>query len=142
MNSTILKYFLSALLLLSLYSCDRSSCETDNLVFLNNDIRSEVYQKEVVHQIELIGKENLRFWLADYLEKDNKHYLVFYTQGDGLCAQTVMHIDRDDDAFSEIVKTKGKGRFNAEFRGVSFDVSQDEEDSFLVHYTGYEYIID
>ena len=53
-----------------------------------------------------------------------------------------MHIDHEDKTFSEIVKTKGKGRFNAEFRGVSFDVSQDEEDSFLVHYTGYEYIID
>lgn len=133
---------LSAILLLSLYSCDRSSCETDHPVFLNNDMLSEVYQKEVVHQIGLVGAANLRFWLADYLEKDNQHYLVFYTQGDGLCAQAVMHIDHHKEWFSEIVRTKGKGLFNAEFKGVSFDISQDEDDRFLLYYTGHKSIID
>lgn len=53
-----------------------------------------------------------------------------------------MHIDHEDKTFSEIVKTKGKGRFNAEFRGVSFDVSQDDNDNFSLHYTGYKSIID
>jgi hypothetical protein len=46
-----------------------------------------------------------------------------------------MHIDRYDDAFSEIVKTKGKGGFNTEFRGISFDIYQDNDDRLLLHNT-------
>ena len=142
MKSILVKYMLSALLLLSLYSCDRSSCETDNPAFLNNGVLSKVYQREVVHQIEIVGEDNLRFWLSDYVEKDQKHYLVFYVQNDNLCAQAVMQIDHEDKTFSELVNTKGKGRFNAEFKGVSFDVSQDDNDNLLIRYTGCESIID
>ncbi|WP_040278013.1 hypothetical protein [Psychroserpens damuponensis] len=142
MKTTISKIILSGLLLFSLYSCDKLSCETDNAIFLNNEILSKTYQREVVHQIELVGQDKLRFWLADYIEKDNKHYLVFYTQGNGLCAQAVMHIDHNNKRFNDILNTKGKGLFNAEFRGVSFDISQDDNNNFLLYYTGHESIID
>jgi hypothetical protein len=111
-------------------------------VLLNNEVLSKVYQSEVVNQIELVGVNNLRFWLADYIEKDNNHYLVFYKQGTGLCAEAVMHIDNNNETFSDLVKTKGKGLFNAEFRSVTFDISENDEDKFLLHYTGHKTIID
>ena len=142
MTSAISKCILSALLVLTFYSCDRSSCETDNPVLLNNEVLSKIYQREVVNQIELTGDETLRFWLSDYLEKNEQHYLVFYIQNDNLCAEAVMHIDHNDEAFSEIVKIKGQGRFNAEFRGVTFDISENDDDKFLLHYTGHKSIID
>jgi hypothetical protein len=142
MTSAISKCILSALLVLTFYSCDRSSCETDNPVLLNNEVLSKIYQREVVNQIELTGDETLRFWLSDYLEKNEQHYLVFYIQNDNLCAEAVMHIDHNDEAFSELIKIKGQGRFNAEFRGVTFDVSENDEDQFLLHYTGHKTIID
>jgi hypothetical protein len=142
MKLTFSKIIFTVSLLFLFCSCDRTSCKTDNPIFLNNEVLSETYQKEVVKQIEKIGQDNLRFWLADYIEKDNRHYLVFYVQNNSLCAEAVMHIDHNNKRFSEIVNTKGKGRFNAEFRDVSFDVSKDDEDDFLLHYTGYESIID
>ena len=142
MTSAISKCILSALLVLTFYSCDRSSCETDNPVLLNNEVLSKIYQREVVNQIELTGDETLRFWLSDYLEKNEQHYLVFYIQNDNLCAEAVMHIDHNDEAFSELIKIKGQGRFNAEFRGVTFDISENDDDKFLLHYTGHKSIID
>ena len=96
----------------------------------------------VVNQIELVGEANLRFWLADYVEKDQAHFLVFYVQNNNLCTEAVMHINQNNTAFTEFAKTKGKGRFNAEFKGVTFDISENDEDQFLLHYTGHESIID
>ncbi|WP_047547646.1 hypothetical protein [Psychroserpens sp. Hel_I_66] len=142
MKSIFSKCIFSTLILLSFYSCDRTSCETDNPIFLNNEVLSKVYQTEVVNKIKSIGTDNLRFWLADYLEKDQNDYLVFYVQNKNLCAEVVMHIDQTNPAFSQLVETKGKGRFNAEFRGVTFDISKNDDDKFPLHYTGHERIID
>ena len=140
-----IKYLNTLLLVIigfTLYSCDRSRCETNNEILLNHDVLSKTYQTEVAKQIEKIGIENLRFWLADYLEKDTTTYLLFYTQGTDLCAQILIQIDKTNPNLSGLVKTKGKGRFNAEFIDLKFDVTTNTMDQIEFKYIGHGTIID
>ena len=124
-------------------ACDRAQCETDNQIFLNNEVISSVYQNELANQIQsATNPKTLRFWLADYFEKDDKHYFVFYTQNDTLCAQTVVNVDENNTKFADVLITKGNGRFNAEFKGLTFDIIQNKQGNFEFHYTGHESIID
>jgi len=124
-------------------ACDRSQCETDNPIFLNNEVTSAVYQNELANQIQSItNPKTLRFWLADYFEKDDKHYFVFYIQNDALCAQTVVNVAENNTKFADVLKVKGKSRFNAEFKGLTFDITQNKQGNFEFHYTGHESIID
>jgi len=132
------------ILLISLVflSCERPKCDTDNAIFLNNDVTSNAYQTEVAKHIESIGIKNLRFWLADYIEKDSNHYFIFYTQGEGLCAKTMVKVDVNDQDFADILKTKGKGRFNAEFKGLTFQTTMKKLNIIEFEYTGHQSIID
>lgn len=123
-------------------SCDRPKCSTNNEIFLKNDVTSKIYQNEVARHIEKIGTENLRFWLSDYFENNNEHYFVFYTQNQDLCAKTVVRVDANNSNFSEVLKNKGKGRFNAEFKGLKLNPVTNEFSDTEFVYVSHEYIID
>lgn len=134
--------FVLVLLNFIILSCDRPACSTDNEIFLKNEVTSKIYQNEVAKHIENIGLENLRFWLADYFEGDAKHYFVFYIQNEDLCAKAVVRVNADNTNFSEVLKTKGKGRFNAEFRGLKLDPVKNEFGDTEFVYVSHERIID
>jgi hypothetical protein len=134
--------FIFILLNFIILSCDRPACSTDNEIFLKNEVTSKIYQNEVAKHIQNIGQEKLRFWLSDYFESEAKHYFVFYTQNEDLCAKAVVKVDADNNSFSEILKTKGKGRFNAEFRGLKLDLVKNEFGDTEFVYISHDRIID
>ncbi|MBO6630815.1 MAG: hypothetical protein JJ936_04505, partial [Psychroserpens sp.] len=76
MKPTILRLITSFVVIVQLYSCDRRECSTDNPIFVENEVSSVAYQNEVARQIESIGTENLRFWLANYLVQDDQPYFI------------------------------------------------------------------
>lgn len=110
--------------------------------FLNNEVTSKTYQNEVAKQIEDIGIEKLRFWLSDYFENDGKHYYVFFTQNQDLCTKTVVRVDKSNENFSGVLKNKGKGRFNAEFKGLKLNLVNNEFGDTEFVYVSHERIID
>ncbi|MDG5492025.1 hypothetical protein [Psychroserpens sp. SPM9] len=109
---------------------------------MNYEVTSNEYQTEVAKLIESIGIENLRFWLADYIEKADKHYFIFYTQGHDLCAQMMVQVDAENPNFGELIKTKGKGRFNAEFVGLLVDIVPKNPNQIEFIYKSHKRIID
>lgn len=132
-------YLIIPILFICLLSCDRPKCETDNAVFLNNSYDSEVYKAELANQITQIGQNNLRYWLKDYVESKTD-FLVFYVQNDSLCANIKITINNWKN-LEQFKKTNGKGRFNAEFKGLNYKIVQENNQTDFI-YVGYDRIID
>lgn len=129
------------LLVICINSCDRKSCETDNPIFLNHTINHQDYKIELAKQIELIGQQNLRYWLHDNVNQDDSEYLQFYVQNDDLCAEMLIKMNHWNN-LEHIQKTKGNGSFNAEFKDLRFDINKNELGEVEFIYKNYERIID
>ncbi|MEY8847471.1 hypothetical protein AB9K26_01545 [Psychroserpens sp. XS_ASV72] len=85
---------------------------------------------------------NLRYWLADYFEDNQEHYFVFYAQNESLCAQVVIKADIDNPKLKQLIKNKGKGRFNAEFKNLKFEITTDDSGDTEFVYISHDRIID
>lgn len=133
---------LALCLWISITSCDRPKCQTTNPVFQSMDISSSSYKKELANEIQKIGMNNLRYWLADYFENNQEHYFVFYVQNKSLCAQAVIKADKDNPKLKQLIKKKGKGRFNAEFENMKFKINTDESGNTEFVYISHDRIID
>ena len=142
MKLTHLRIITSFFLIIFLYSCDRNACKSDNPIFVENDVRSKVYQNEVADQIEMIGIENLRFWLGNYFENKDQPYFILYVQNDDLCAKAVVSINTENPKLKKLLETKGRGRFNAEFTDVNLEIESHPNGDKTLEWRSYATIID
>lgn len=122
-------------------SCDRGSCETDNPIFLKFTYSDRQYKVELANKIEAIGQENLRYWLHDYVNKDNAEYLLFYVQNDSLCAKMLLKMEHWNH-LEHVKKMKGVGSRNAEFRGLTYTIQKNGAEEIEFIYQSFERIID
>jgi hypothetical protein len=79
---------------------------------------------ELIKQLSIIDKSKLRYWLKDYTEYENEVKFHFYIQSKELCAVLVLDIEQWGK-LEQLREKKGKGRFNAEFTKLQFEIRQD-----------------
>ncbi|MEO1049371.1 MAG: hypothetical protein AAFX87_02020 [Bacteroidota bacterium] len=109
-----------------LTSCDRPECKNTNPIFDANSFESNIYKKELIKEIDEIGKENLTYWLSDYSEQNGQEYVVIYIQGQELCAKGLIHVT-DWKNMKGIRSTKGKGYRGAQLKDFDFEVTTEVE---------------
>ena len=121
-------------------SCDRTPCKNTNPVFDDYQPVSTEYKLELMKQLSIVDKSKLRYWLKDYTEYENEVQLHFYVQSEELCAVLVLNVEQWNK-LERLRETKGKGRFNAEFTNLQFDIVQDSLNPKFV-YRDFSSIID
>lgn len=128
---TIYPYFILLLMIL-ISACDRPSCTNNNPIFDQFDFHASEYQAELQNQLSSRNPRDVRFWLADFREEGESAYLIVYIQADELCAKGLIKIN-EWHKLENIRKTKGKGYFGAELRGLSLMISGDPNNPELVY---------
>lgn len=127
--------------LLTLFSaCDRPNCTNTNPIFDKFNPDSKEYKSELIKQLETVDKSKLRYWLKEYMESNGRELLLFYIQGDGLCAQIVLNVEQWNK-LEELRKKKGVSYRNAEFKELKFDIQQDSLNIRFI-YRDFDKIID
>ena len=112
-------------------SCDRPECKNTNPIFDSNGVETNIYKKELIKEIERIGKENLTYWLSEYSEQNGQEYITVHIQGAGLCAKGTIRVT-DWKNMNGIKKTKGKGYHGSELRDLNFDaISEGDSITFV-----------
>ena len=107
-----------------LISCDRPTCKNTNAIFDDYQPVSAEYKLELMKQLSIVDRSKLRYWLKEYTEYENEAQLHFYIQSKELCAVLVLNVEQWNK-LEQLRETKGKGRFNAEFTNLQFDIVQD-----------------
>lgn len=138
---TSLKKFVLILLVgVSFAACDRPECQTTNSVFNSFSSDKQEYKKELAHQLNEISADNLRFWLKDFKRISAKEILVFYVQGEGLCAEMELEV-KDWTGMENLREQQGESYRGAEFKNLRYLIQKDNEDiSFVLN--GFTHIID
>ena len=126
--------------LIFLASCNRPDCENTNSIFDSNSLETNVYKEELVKEMDRIGKENLTYWLSNYVEQNGKEFITVNIQGDGLCAKGLLQVN-DWTNIEGIKKTKGVSYNGAQLKGLTFDVITNEESIDFI-YKNLESIVD
>ena len=107
-------------------ACDRPECKNTNPIFDSNGIETNIYKKELIKEIERIGKENLTYWLSEYSERNGQEYITVHIQGAELCAKGTISVTEWKN-MSGIKKTKGKSYHGAELQDLNFDIIYEGE---------------
>ena len=115
-----------AAILIFAVACNRPECKNSNPIFDDHHIESDQYKKELIKEIDRIGKENLSYWLADYSEQNGQEYITVHIQGEGLCAKGFIHV-REWKNMKGIKTSKGKGYHGAKLKDFDFDVITESE---------------
>lgn len=115
--------------MMTLISCDKSKCigldDTFDKVELTNKIKSTP----------------VRWWFADFIERDGNRFLIVDVQGDNLCAVIEMKITEENKTIEKLLKSHGMGYQGAELTNVKFTLSQDSDtEEFL--FISADHIID
>jgi len=124
LNRTISQIFFLVFLLVCFISCDRPHCVNNNPIFDEYSPDSKEYKQELIKQLSIVDQSKLTYWLKDYIENENEVQLHFYIQSKELCAVLVLNVEQWGK-LEQLRKTKGKGRFNAKFINLQFDIVQD-----------------
>ena len=121
-------------------SCDRTVCESDNSIFNTLEPKTKIYKDELVKQLTLADKGQLRYWLKSFNDDDGIESLYFYIQGDNLCA--ILHLTMNHwDRLERVREKKGIGRRGAEFTNLKFKIHQDSSNTKFV-FESFDKIID
>lgn len=124
----------------SFAACDRPECQNTNPVFNSFSSDKQEYKKELVHQLSELPANSLRFWLKDFKLISAKEILVFYVQGDGLCAEMELEV-KDWTGMENLKEQQGESYRGAEFKNLQYLIQKDNEDiSFILN--GFTHIID
>ena len=126
--------------LIFLASCDRPDCKNTNSLFDSNTMESAIYKQELIREMDVLGKENLTYWLSNYSEQNGKEFIVVNIQGEGLCAQGLLQVNDWTD-IEEIKRTKGHSYNGAQLKGLIFDIINNGESIDFI-YKGLESIVD
>ena len=127
-------------LLIFLASCDRPDCENTNSIFASNGAETNAYKKELVKEMDRVGKENLTYWLSNYTEQNGKEFITVNIQGDGLCAKGLLQVS-DWKNIEGIKSTKGVSYNGAQLKGLTFDIITNGESIDFI-YKNIESIVD
>ena len=140
MNKKNQSLLFGIIICLSLISCDRPSCDNNNLIFENYSPNSRIYKDELVEQLSEVDNKKLTYWLQKYEEQNGVESLYFHIQGDNLCA--ILHLNIDDwGKLENIRKRKGVGRRGAEFTNLKFEIIKDSVSTKFIYKT-YDRLID
>ena len=123
-NSVLRQILPMIILFLYLISCDRTDCKNTNPIFDKYQPASTEYKLELIKQLSMVDKAELRYWLKEYNEIGNEVQLHFYIQSKELCAVLVLDVEQWNK-LEPLKKTKGKGRYNAEFTNLQFEIVHD-----------------
>lgn len=134
------RFFCITILFFSIFSCDRPNCTNNNSVFDKFTPNQKEYKDELVKQLNLSDKKNLRYWLKEYKEQDGQEYLYFYVQGDNLCAVIAVSMTQWS-GLENLREKKGVSYRGAEFTKLRFDIQQDDSSTKFI-YQSYKQIID
>jgi hypothetical protein len=122
------------------FGCNRPECTNQNLVFDTHAPGSKEYKTELVRQLSIVDQSKLRYWLKEFNELDGVGRLLFYVQGDGLCA--IIELKVQDWHKLELVREKKGVSFRgAEFKKLQYEtIKNDSVISFV--YKDFDRIID
>ena len=127
-------YFPYALfcLLILITACDRPECSNSNPIFEKFDPSTEPYKDELAKQLAIVDQSKLRYWLAEYHEKDGQEYLYCFVQGDGLCAKIMLTV-KQWNKIEGIRRTKGKSYQGAGLKNLKFYILRDSGKTKFVY---------
>ncbi len=132
--------FILSTLLFFLASCDRPDCKNTNPVFDSNGIETNIYKQELVKQMDKVGKDNLTYWLSNYIEENGKEFITVNIQGGDLCAKGLLQVN-DWKSIEGIKRTKGVSYNGAQLKGLKFNtITTGESIDFI--YKNIESIVD
>lgn len=134
------RYLIFMSLIFTLISCDRSDCSNQNPIFDQYGMNDEEYQTELVRQIEIVGQNNLNYWLDSYVKENNEEFLIVNVQHDSFCAKGKVLVN-DWKKLEGIKRTKGESYEGAELKGLAFAIEREADKTTLV-YTDLNRIID
>jgi len=107
-------------------SCNRPECVNSNPIFDQFEPLSDKYKKELILQIEKIGRSKISYYISSIKEVNDKDYLVLYVQGNDLCALGYFEV-RDKNKLEDVFRTKGLGYKGARVKGFEFSIQEDEK---------------
>ena len=140
LNRILRQILLLVFFFVSFISCDRPVCKNTNPIFDDYQPVSKEYKMELIKQLSVVDKSELRYWLKEYTEYENEVQLHFYIQSKELCAVLVLNVEQWNK-LEQLRETKGKGHFNAEFTNLQFDIVQDSLNPKFI-YRDFSKIID
>lgn len=140
LNRILRQLFPSVFFIMFFISCDRYDCKNTNPIFDEYRPDSKEYKLELMKQLSIVDKSKLRYWLKNYTENENEVQLHFYIQSKELCAVLVLDVEQWGK-LKQLKTKKGKGRFNAEFKNLQFEIEQDSLDPKFV-YKDFSRIVD
>jgi hypothetical protein len=125
-------HYFGILVMIIFSSCNRPTCKNSNPIFDEFYFRSSAYQVELQNQLSSRKQSDVRYWLADFTDEGESAYLIVDIQADELCAKGLFKIN-EWHKLENIRKTKGKGYFGAELRGLLLAFSDDPKSHALVY---------
>ncbi len=106
----------------TLTSCgNKPECTNRNPVMDMNGHTTPQYKAELLHQIEMEGKENVTFWIEDYKEIDGKPFMEVEVQGDSLCGYMLIDI-KNPNKVADFKNVKGISYRGAKINGLQYFV--------------------
>ena len=125
---------------LAMTACHNHECKNTNPVFDKNTPASEPYKAELAKQL-VQPHENLIYHLESFHETDSIPYMIVSVEGNDICAEAVVLIDKTDDDIAAIVEKKGVSYEGAELIGLEVAVVQNPGDTDFF-YRGMDYVLD
>lgn len=117
-------FWISCMFLLLISACDRPSCTNTNPIFDQYKPSSNEYKTELVRQLKTVDQTKLRYWFKEFVETGDQELLIFYIQGNELCAQLAMQVE-DWRKLKELREKKGESFVGAEFKNLKYDIKID-----------------
>jgi hypothetical protein len=136
------KEFLPVIVLLVflLFGCNRPECKNQNPIFDTYAPDLKDYKTELAKQLSAIDKSKLRYWLKSFNETDKVGQLLFYVQGEGLCAEIELTVN-DWYKLELVREKKGVSFCGAEFKKLQYEIVKNDSVITFV-YKDFDRIID
>ena len=127
-----LKLFFVITVFIAIQSCDRPRCTNTNAVFDKNELNSKQYNDELVREIKKYKTQDITYWFKQYINENNKEYILVNIQNDSLCAVGKFKVV-SWDKLEGVKQTKGVGYIGAQLKGFNFVVEKDSLKTELVY---------
>lgn len=123
MQSKTLNLILLAIMVILLYSCDRSEYKNTNPTFNNFTADTEEYKRELANEMQSIGTENLSYWFKKYIKKGDQEFIEIHIHGKGLCAIGEIQVNNWDKISG--MRKETSGYRGVELKGLKIKIEND-----------------
>lgn len=114
-------------------SCNMPNCENKRPIFNQYQPEDLQYKAELVRLIDSIGKQHFRYWINDYLHRDDRDFVSVFVQSETVCAVTEFDIT-DAKKLEQYKSISGKGYSGAELKGLNYSIDNDGDSiQFILH---------